>query len=403
MRAEPRTPLVGSVSTQTRACALIFVMLHAGTGPCPAGDFASIVLDYSPAPGQFVNNTLFNDPTKALGPPIGGGTAAPDNTKVVTLGGFGGSITLGFGETVWDDPCNPFGLDVIVFGNGLWRPVSGQLNANRRFGEAGIIEISLDVNGNGLPDDPWYIIPGSSLPNASPAAVPADSIQFQDWDSDPASPTPPSNAGWYPAGAPSQMMTGGYRLPSEFEVALLDNPNGLSADFEGHFGYADLSPVAVLGDLTGDNIVDVPGMEPAEFYTRPDNPFRVGLTPGSAGGDAFDIAWAVDPVTGERANLPGFDFIRISTGVNFIAGVLGELSTEVSGVARVRPDVLFFDLNGDGCANLEDLYTFHSLGSDPENGADLTGEGTVDHADVALLHRCLRRFEPTDIAGDAAR
>ena len=121
--------------------------------------FASRVIDYSPGDGQFVNDPNFNDPVRALGAPIGGGTLNPDQSKLVTLGGHGGSITLGFNGTVRDDPSNPFGLDCIVFGNSFY--LGG--NPNVRFAEAAIIEISRDDNGNGMPDDAWYLIPGPDL------------------------------------------------------------------------------------------------------------------------------------------------------------------------------------------------------------------------------------------------
>ncbi|MCP4248931.1 MAG: hypothetical protein GY778_17960, partial [bacterium] len=39
--------------------------------------FASQVIAYDPAPGQFVNVPEFDDPARALGPPQGGGTASP--------------------------------------------------------------------------------------------------------------------------------------------------------------------------------------------------------------------------------------------------------------------------------------------------------------------------------------
>src|SRR6185369_5373971 len=70
--------------------------------------FATRVLDYAPAPGQFVQNPQYNDPTRALGPPgTMGGLTAGDNTKAVTLGGFGGTITLGFDHSIWHNPRNP--------------------------------------------------------------------------------------------------------------------------------------------------------------------------------------------------------------------------------------------------------------------------------------------------------
>ena len=56
----------------------------------------------------------------------------------------------------------------------------------------------------------------------------------------------------------------------------------------------------------------------------------------SGGGDAFDIAWAVDS-SGNPANLDGFDFIRIATAVDVNMGGLGEASSEIDAVADASP------------------------------------------------------------------
>lgn len=357
------------------------------------GDFADSVVAYAPAPGQFVNNALYNNPGRALGAPVGGGTASADNSKLVSLGGFGGTITLRFSPPVMDDPCNPFGLDAIVFGNALW--VGG--NANRRSCEVAVIEISRDVNGNGIADDPWYVIRGSSLP-----ALPSGVHRSQAWDNNAGTPTPPSNTAWYPGpiyfpGFPAGYSTAGFELPSVFAPTVVENPLGLTATGEAYFGYGDFTPVLVLGDSDADNIVDAPGLTPGEFYTAPDNPFAVGITPGSGGGDALDIAWAVDGTTGAPARLEGFDFIRIGTGIDALRGVLGEASAEVGGVARVRARGLFFDANGDGRVDAEDLYEWHRLAGLGAGASDLNGDRTIGEADRALQQRCVRRGEPQDL------
>lgn len=351
-----------------------------------ADPFATVVHDYTPAPGQFVNNPALNDPGAALGPPSGGGISAPNNGDAVTLGGFGGSITLGFDQTVLDHPLNPFGLDAIVFGNAFY---TGS-DPTRRFAEAGIIEISRDSNANGLPDDPWYVIRGSSLPE-----IPSNAAFVQGWDNDPNTSIPPANPAWYPSeawfpGMPAAYSTSGYLLPAPFQSIPLVNPGGPGSTIEAYYGYADMSPVLVLGDLNADNIVEDPAALPETFYTRPDNPFVVDIRPGSGGGDAFDIAWAFDPVTGEPANLDGFDFIRISTGANALTGIFGEISTEVSAVAQSSPEPLFYDLNSDQSLDIEDLYTWHDL------PADLTGEGHANQKDRRLMQRAVRASERID-------
>lgn len=344
-----------------------------------AGDFAARVIDYSPAPGQFVNNTSFNDPTRALGAPVGGGTISADNTSVVTLGGFGGSITLAFDEPVIDDPCNPFGLDAIVFGNSFY--VSG--DPTRRFAEAATIEISHDDNANGIADDAWYIIPGGSL-----SATPIDGFETREWDNIAGNALPPSNVAWFPLGAMSPLITGAFRLAS-LEVSILNNTAGTTEQF---FGYADLSPVLVLGDTDADNLVEDPLADPGAFYTNPDNPREVGITPGSCGGDAFDIAWAVDPITGDRAPISAFHFIRITTGVDFIAGPLGELSAEIDAVSNVRAQPTFYEVDGAPGVDAEDLYAWFDA-----NQRDLDGDLMIDDADTRALVRCVRALEPPDV------
>lgn len=291
--------------------------------------FATRVLDYSPAPGQFVQDPAFNNPSRALGPPIGGGTLSPDLTKLVSLGGFGGSITLGFDHQILDDPRNPRGLDAIVFGNASF--VNG--HPNRRFAEAATIEISLDANNNSLADDPWFIIRAPHLPS-----VPQAALASATWDDNIPDPTfAPAEPSWIPPGRSGQWQTAAYSLPATFIGPVVQNPLGLTATTEAIWGLADHTPTLLLGDTNADNIIDDPAASPAWFYTGPDDPFTVGITHGSGGGDAFDIKWAVNPSTGAPANLPAFDFIRITTAVNSIHATLGEISAEIGAVADVRP------------------------------------------------------------------
>lgn len=302
-----------------------------------ADDFASKVIAYNPAPGQFVSDPLYNDPNDALGPPDGAGKISGNNTSVVTLGGYGGSITLGFEFTVFDHPGNPFGLDAIVFGNAFYL----QGDTERRWAEAALIEISYDANGNGLADDDWYTIPGSSL--SAPISLP---------------------------------------LPSDFDGPVLVNNSG-SSSVESYYGYADVTPTLLLGDTNGDGTIDDPSMLPEEFYTNPDDPMTTDITPGSGGGDAFDIAWAIDPVTGAPANLVGFDFIRITTAVDSVNGSFGEVSAEIDAVADVRSlsTDCVADVNGDGFLTPADFTAWLAAYQNQDAAADQNGDGLITPAD----------------------
>ncbi|MEO0511404.1 MAG: GC-type dockerin domain-anchored protein [Planctomycetota bacterium] len=312
---------------------VIAVVLSGGVGGVLPTEgqspYAAAVIAYDPAPGQFTGNPDFNDPGRAIGPPGAGTPSSPDNTGLVTLGGFGGSITLGFDHTVEDDPANPMGLDAIVFGNAFY--LAG--DPTRRFGEAGIIEISLDANGNGLADDPFYLIAGSGL-----------SVPVQ----------------------PPFELTAAV-FTDQFAV----NPN---PETESVFGYADWTPTnAPLG------------ASPAErdlVFTTPDDPFAVGLSEGSGGGDAFDIAWAVDPATGEPAGLTGFDFIRVTTGVDATSGLFGEKSTEIDALSDVAPgSVCAADINADGLLDAADFNAWLTAFIAGEPAADQDGNGLLNGAD----------------------
>jgi hypothetical protein len=306
-------------------------IVHRLKAPSP---FATRLINFDPAPGQFVNVVAFSDGKAALGPPSGAGTTAGQGTDIVSLGGFGGQITLGFDHTVMDHPSNPLGLDAIVFGNAWW---IGD-NPNRHWAECATIEICRDLNGNGLPDpdELWYVIPGSHLPSNPELEVQCWDDLFEDFT------CPPESPEWYPANAPSALETMGYPLPEElFGFPILENPNGLDSDVEGIYGYADYSPTLQLGDTDGDNIIDDPARRAAEFYTIPDDPLVTGISAGSGGGDAFDIAWAMDPATGQPAGLDGFDFIRLTTAGNGIdEPIFGETSTEIDAVADVAASAM---------------------------------------------------------------
>jgi len=357
----------------TRLSVTVCVVVVAGAARADT-PFATTIIDFYPAPGQFVNDDLYDDPIKALGCPFGDNPEEPNNESLVSLGGFGGSITLGFDHTIRDDPANPFGLDAIVYGNSLW--VTG--NPNRKWGECGSIEISRDANSNGSADDPWYLIPGSHITD------PTGQHEEQTWDVDVGDPVnPPADESWIPPGRTGVWTTEGYRLPAAvFETVIMENPNGPDAVEEGVFGYADFSPTQALPD----------GVDAEVFYTRPDNPFEVGLTDGCGGGDGFDIAWAIDPATGEPANLNGFDFIRLTTTVNRVVWdpPFGELSTEINAVADAA-EGRFGDAENDGDVDLDDFAIFgwclsgagKEAPTSPCRVMDFDQDGDVDLADYA--------------------
>lgn len=367
-----------------------------------AGDtpFATSVLGFRPAPGALINDPQFaNNPSKALGPPVGWGVRNGNEQSVVSLGGFGGSITLAFDHTIRDDAANPLGLDAIVFGNAFWRDAD-PINPNVHWAECAVIEICRDVNGNHQPDadEPWYVVPGSHLGN------PAQQFVSVTWDDDiEDSAYPPSHPEWIPEGLTGLWETVGYLLPGEVfnTEAFTLNPLGVDAEQEGIFGYADYTPVLRLGDLDADDQVDDPQISASVFYTVPDDPLTVGIRPGSGGGDAFDIAWALDGATGQAAGLDGFDFIRISNGVNFVTTWFNEVSPEIDAVADVAAGLLG-DFDADGDVDLDDYAEHRACASNAQPGnlavrcrvLDFDGDGMVGLLDFGAFQRAFTGSAP---------
>jgi hypothetical protein len=371
-----------------RAAALLGLAMSGSWAIAQPTLFASRVIAYQPSVSQNAQNPVFNDPQRALGAPQGGGTTSPDNSKVVTLGSFGGSITLGFDGTIVNhppSPANPLGADLIVFGNAFYVFGSPSL----RWMEPGVVEVSRDVNANGLADDAWYLVRGSRWieGEASTSVGVRWTQRVIDGSSVPLA--------WLPAGRSSaQTWTeSGWELFGEGFAGAQGSPVVADpSDGSITWGYADCSPTMVLGDMDGDGTADVEGMNPARFYTNPPRSDRSGgaVTAWSGGGDAVALENAVD-ASGQPAALPEIDFVRIrSAVVSSFASPFGESSVEVGGVAKVvvraRADMAGQGgaLGPDGVIDNNDFIVFIDLFFSQHVLADIGIEGGAEGSDGAF-------------------
>lgn len=133
----------------------------ASAGIFPAGansPYVSKVYEYRPAPGQFVNELPEYEE---------GDTEAQMIAKceeyivgrargsLLSLGSFGGYIVFGFDHPI----VNVAGeYDFNIYGNAFkGDPELG----NGASAEPGIVMVSRDTNGNGIPDDEWFQLEGS--------------------------------------------------------------------------------------------------------------------------------------------------------------------------------------------------------------------------------------------------
>ncbi|MBN2613832.1 MAG: T9SS type A sorting domain-containing protein [Bacteroidales bacterium] len=276
--------------------------------------YISEVLEYKPAPGQFINSSPWGIPNSAKSL-IGGVTGS------MSLGAFGGYVIFKFANPVENDANNPFGVDFTIFGNPL-----------NEWSEQGIVSVMKDENGNGLPDDTWYELAGSDYffsntikkyevtytnPNQSSSAdVPwadnkgnSGAILANGFHAQPYYPLIDS----FPDIASNEYTLSGTRVADEVDRT---NPSCVNS-YRKAFGYVD-------NQLRG-----------SAPYTVPDNPYTPEKE--NSGGDAFDISWAVDE-DGNYVDLDKIDFVKVHNAVLADAGWLGEVSTEITGAVDVAPN-----------------------------------------------------------------
>lgn len=241
--------------------------------------YVTQLLEYHPAPGQFINKNPGNlESAEGL---IG-------KRGLVTLGAWGGSVSYAFDHTVINRVDED---DFIIYGNAM-----------ATFSEPGVIYVMQDDNANGLPDDTWYEIKGSA--HALEGTVRDYKVTYFRPE------TIEDDIAWE-----DNKGETGFVLKNSFHKQAY-YPEWITAD-----------SYTVSGTLLSDSNIDM--SNPSMITSKP---FEYGYADNTPGGDKINIANAIDG-EGNAVLLSGIDFIKIQTGIQANMGWLGELSTEVTGVA----------------------------------------------------------------------
>ena len=242
--------------------------------------YISRVYEYMPGMGQFVNELPkyeAGDNAEAMCRKCE--KALVNNARgTVSLGGWGGYITFGFDHSVE----NKEGADIQILGNAYYMTGSDIYGSS----EPGIVMVSLDENGNGLPDDTWYELKGYLYDDpqtnhhfSKTYTRQGDTLQ-----------NPFHQQPYYPQWITADEYTfAGALLPSQ-----TDTISGQIVQRILEYGYADNRPNTDID------------------------------------GTSFDISWAID-ADGKPVNLQKIDFIRVYTAVDEVQNPTGELSTEITG------------------------------------------------------------------------
>lgn len=272
---------------------------NSSTEPTAKAEWSK-VYEYTPAPGQFINDTA------PKGSGFDGTQTTPEKAiayaegrlakkSYVSLGGFGGYIVVGFDHNVLNAPKD----DLLIMGN-----------PNDTSSEPGVVWVMKDENENGLPDDTWYELAGSESGQAQTIqnyAVtyyrPSESMQSVKWVDN------QGNSGeieyvesqhpqeyYYPLWVESESYTlTGTCLKARNELSA----DGLNWTLHPYgWGYAD--------NFSAEDFV------------------------ANERGNRFDISNAVN-ADGESVKLDYINFVKVQCAVNAQSGHLGEVSTEVCG------------------------------------------------------------------------
>lgn len=244
-----------------------------------SNSYVTSLIEYKPAPGQFINVAPGNMESAS--------GILNKNTGLVSLGAWGGYITLGFDHSI----INYTGKDdFIIYGNPL-----------AEFAEPGVVWVMQDENKNGLADDIWYEIKGSEYGKDG---------YIRDYQ-----------VTYYRPSTPND------------DVVWKDNKGNEGVVKHNNFYMQAYYPEWIKEDtytLSGTLLPNTNIDQSNPNYVK-SMPFDWGYADNTVGGDKIDIDNAIDK-DGKKVDLKAIDFVKIQTGILADIGRLGKLSTEVNAV-----------------------------------------------------------------------
>ncbi len=271
---------------------------------------------YVPAPGQFVDAGMLAEPEAdltaldeaAVCAFLTGKMAGKNNGRLLSLGGYGGHVVFGFDHRI----PNGEGLDLRLYGNAYYAAGHGaDSGAPGGSAEPGIVYVSRDDNGAGLPNDTWYEISGSETDN--PRTVADYRIVY-------------------------------YRpTPLEADVFWRDNQGDSGYVYRNTYHTQDSyypwwmpgDSLVFAGRRLPDNAVNEGTDGRESWFLRAYDYGYADNHPNNSDGALVDLDWAID-ADGRPVALDSIDFVKIMTGVRQNTGWTGEVSTEVAGVEDVH-------------------------------------------------------------------
>lgn len=266
---------------------------------------AQKVWEYTPAPGQFINELKtsgFTGEELTAEAAVAYAERRMSEGRFVSLGGFGGYIVVGFDHSV----DNAGGYDFAVEGNSF----DGS-------SEPGIVWVMQDENGDGKPNDTWYELRGSE--SGKPTTIQNYAVTYY-------RPAEPQSAVKW---SDSEGVEGEIDYIGAHHTQDYYYPAWIAAD---SYTLSGTRLEARNYDKSGNGTMWV---QPAYDWGYADNHSSVDFISRNGAFNLFDIDNAVD-TWGNAAEIEYIDFVKVQCGVNAKSGHLGELSTEVFSVVDYK-------------------------------------------------------------------
>lgn len=260
----------------------------------------TVVFEYTPAPGQFINETKTGGFTGEETTPeaaIAYATQRMKDDAFVSLGGFGGYMVIGFDHSIDNTGNYDFGI---------------KGNSFKGSSEPGIVWVMQDENGNGKPDDTWYELKGSET--GKETTVRNYAVTYYR----PSEPQQPVQ--W----TDSEGNSGEVDYLKQFHTQDYYYPAWITDD---SYTLTGTCVEARNYDQSGNGTYWVQ----AEYdWGYADNFSEIDRLSNDGNANFFKISNAIDD-KGNPVDLKYIDFIKVQTACNTKSGWLGENSTEVFG------------------------------------------------------------------------
>ena len=236
--------------------------------------YASSVITYSPgsspAGGFTIAASALGEPTRFTGGPFFPQAVTPFQPAFMTSElvsiGAGGELVVAFDHDVTDDPRNPFGVDLIVFGNAFFGDAAYPMGTpSGLFAEGGQISVSHDGVS-------WVAVPGTDADGFAPTCGWLDASPYATVPglepTDFTRPIDPSITAasmigqeWSAVRAMYNGSGGGAGIDlaplglSSIRFVRVRVPAGAmqSAEIDG---FSDVAPAGIAGDLDGNGSID---------------------------------------------------------------------------------------------------------------------------------------------------